>query len=127
MQPQLDMTYDSSYDYHLIFTKINQGFCFIRHLDNIILMPYTPERHNRVNNRRRPMTNDQWQPIEEAMDSPWKQILMDSPWKQILAWPILVSNKDTRVGSCSASFAKMSGATHWMPLPKAPTDNNTGE
>jgi hypothetical protein len=63
------------------------------------------------------MSNDQWQPIEEAMDS---------PWKQILAWPILVSNKDTRVGSCSVSFAKMSGATHWMPLPDEPRDN-TGE
>jgi hypothetical protein len=27
----------------------------MRHLDNIILMPYTPERHNRINNRRMTM------------------------------------------------------------------------
>jgi hypothetical protein len=57
--------------------------------------------------------NGGWQPIETAPDT---------PWKQILAWPILAHNKDTRVGSCSVSFAKMSGATRWQHLPAAPTE-----
>jgi hypothetical protein len=62
--------------------------------------------------------NGGWQPIETAPEIPWKQILA---WP-ILAWPVLAKSRDTRVGSCSVSFAKMTGATHWMPLPAAPTE-----
>tara|TARA_R110000868_G_scaffold364714_1_gene627591 strand:- start:24 stop:203 length:180 start_codon:yes stop_codon:yes gene_type:complete len=54
-----------------------------------------------------------WQPIETAPK--------DS-WIQIIAWPVLAQNDDTQAASCSVAFAKMSGATHWMPLPAAPTE-----
>jgi hypothetical protein len=61
------------------------------------------------------IAQDQWQPIET---------LPNNSGGQVIAWPVLQfrDHERTQVASCSVDFARMSGATHWMPLPEAPKD-----
>jgi hypothetical protein len=77
---------------------------------------YDVEQTKRLVEDGRLSTQDQWQPIET---------LPNNSSDQVIAWPVLQfrDHERTQVASCSVDFARMSGATHWMPLPAAPKDS----
>ena len=76
------------------------------------------------------MTNDQWQPIETAPKDGTVVILFVPCWDEVVtAWYC----KATGLWPSDEPFSESGEAcnvgmpTHWMPLPEAPTDNNTGD
>ena len=73
----------------------------------------------------KPMNNNEWQPIETAPKKSGTRVLLYFPAKEnILPVEIMISNT---MGENDVIWKLNDGgtltATHWMPLPKPPTQN----
>jgi hypothetical protein len=67
------------------------------------------------------MTNDQWQPIETAPKG--RAIIYDTEKGVFEAYIFEPDGRATYGHYNNTAY----NVTHWMPLPDAPTDNNTGD